>query len=179
MQLLLKQVQYQGDQKAFKKLYELLFVKLYQFSFSYMRSKEVAEEIVNDVFLTFWQKRATLDSIGNMNVYLYVAVKNACLNHLRKNNLSLPVSLDDLTTEHLQITVNPETLLISLEMQAQVQEAIEQLPPRCRMIFKLVKEDGLSYKEVAAILDVSPKTIDSQLCIAIKKLSGLLQQLYA
>lgn len=179
MQRLLKQIEYNNDQKAFKQFYELLFFKLFQFSYSYVHSKENAEELVNDVFLSIWQKRETIHTICNMNVYLYVSVKNASLNHLRKNNLSLPVSIDDLSVDHLQITVNPETVLISLELQAQVREAIEQLPPRCRMIFKLIKEDGLSYKEVASILDISPKTVDSQLCLALKKLAHLLQQVYA
>lgn len=174
MQLLLNSIQHHSDQQAFKELYQLWFFKLYQFAYSYTRSKESAEELVNDVFLNIWQKRETLDSINNINLYLYVSVKNASLNYLRKNNLPVPVSVNDLHSDHFQITTNPESTLISRELQGQIATAIEQLPSRCKLIFKLVKQDGLSYKEVADLLGISVKTVDSQLCLALKKLAHLL-----
>ncbi|QEC43637.1 RNA polymerase sigma-70 factor [Pseudobacter ginsenosidimutans] len=174
MQLLLNSIQHQNDQKAFKQLYQLFFFKLYQFAYSYTRSKESSEELVNDVFLNIWQKRDTLDSIQNINLYLYVSVKNASLNYLRRNSLPVPVSVDDLHADHFQITADPESALISRELQGQVAAAIEQLPSRCKLIFKLVKQDGLSYKEVADLLGISTKTVDSQLCLALKKLAHLL-----
>ena len=175
MKTLLQKIQYQDDQLAFKQFYQLLFFKLYQFAYSYVRSKESAEELVNDVFLAFWQKRKTIGTITNINVYLYVAIKNASLNWLRKNKLEVPVSIDSLTVHHMQLSPNPESLLISRELQAQIAEAIEKLPPRCKLIFKLVKEDALSYKEVAAILEISVKTVDTQLYLALKKLALILQ----
>jgi RNA polymerase sigma-70 factor (ECF subfamily) len=176
MQLLLQKIQEYDDQQAFKQFYQLLFFKLYQFAYSFVHSKENAEEVVNDVFLNFWQKRKTIDSINNINVYLYVAVKNASLNYLRKNNHILPASLDELTVHHLHLVPSPESLLITRELQSQIFEAIEQLPPRCKIIFKLIKEDRLSYKEVASILEISVKTVDAQLYIALQKLSRILLQ---
>lgn len=174
MEILLQKIS-DGDQNGFKEFYQMQFFKLYQFAYSFVHSKETAEEIINDVFLNLWQKRAALNAIGNINVYLYVSVKNACLNFLRRNNPSFTVSLDELCVDHFQLVADPELVLIQREQQKQMREAIEQLPPRCRMIFKLIKEDGLSYKEVASILDISIKTVDSQLCIALKKLAVLLQ----
>jgi RNA polymerase sigma-70 factor (family 1) len=178
MQLLLHRIQHQSDQQAFKQFYKSHFFRLYQFAYSYVHSKESAEEVVNDVFLNIWQKRATLDTIANINVYLYVAVKNASLNYLRKKNLPEPVSMDDLSVHHLRLASNPETVLINRELQLRIRKAIESLPPRCRLIFKLIKEDGLSYKEVAAILEVSVKTVDTQLYLALKKLSHSLQSVW-
>ncbi|WP_344979723.1 RNA polymerase sigma-70 factor [Compostibacter hankyongensis] len=178
MEALLWQIQHQEDQNAFKQLYQLLFFRLYQFAFSYLKSKENAEEVVNDVFLSLWQKRHELDNISNFNVYLYVAVKNASLNLLRKNKLPAPLSLNDLTVNHLHLSINPESLLITAELRSGIREAIEQLPPRCKLIFKLIKEDHLSYREVAAILNVSVKTVDAQLCLALKKLSFILLPLW-
>ena len=178
MQLLLQKIQHQDDQQAFKKFYQLLFFKLYQFAFSYVHSKENAEEVANDVFLNLWQKRSSLDTITNINVYLYVATKNASLNYLRKKNLALPLSIDDLTVHHLHLGSNPESLLINREIQTRIREAIEQLPSRCRLIFKLIKEDGLTYKEVADILEISVKTVDAQLYIALKKLACILQPVW-
>jgi RNA polymerase sigma-70 factor (ECF subfamily) len=118
-----------------------------------------------------WQKRDTLDTISNINVYLYVAVKHASLNELRKKKIAGPLSLNELTVHHLHLVSNPESLFITHELQNRVRSAIEQLPPQCKLIFKLVKEDGLSYKEVAAILNISVKTVDTQLYLALKKLS--------
>ena len=175
MQLLLERIQYNNDQKAFQQIYYLLYNKLYHFSFSYTRSKQSAEEIVNDVFLSLWQKREELGSIRNIHVYLYVAVKNASLNFLRRNKITEPVSIDDLSVAHLSFRMNPEIACLDKELSVKVHKAIDQLPSRCRLIYKLVKEDGLSYKEVSEILQVSVKTIDSQLCIAIKKLAAILR----
>lgn len=175
MQELLRRIQFEDDQQAFRELYHLLFFKLYQFAYAYLKSKENAEEIVNDVFLGLWQKRKTLDTISNFNVYLYVAVKNASLNFLRKCKRSTgSVPMDELNVNHLHLSVNPENLMISHEMERHVREAIDQLPSRCKLIFKLVKDDGLSYKEAASVLDVSVKTIDTQLYLALKKLAVLL-----
>ena len=178
MQPLLEKIQYHNDQKAFKQFYQLLFLRLYQFAFSYVRSKEYSEEIVNDVFLVLWQKRSILDTITNINVYLYVAIKNASLNYLRKKNQALPLSIDDLTVHHLSFVSDPESILINHELQTRIREAVDQLPSRCRLIFKLIKEDGLSYKEVAAILEISVKTVDAQLYIALKKLACILQPVW-
>jgi len=173
MDTLLQKIQ-NGDENGFKQFYHLLFFKLYQLAYSFVYSKETSEEIVNDVFLCLWQKRDRLSAINNTQVYLYVAVKNASLNYLRKSNLTIPVSIDDLPVDHFPLVASPELLLAQREVQQQVREAIEQLPPRCRLIFKLVKEDGLSYKQVAAILRISVKTVDSQLCLALKKLATIL-----
>lgn len=174
MQALLHQIQFHDDQQAFKQFYQACFFRMYQFAYSYVRTKESAEEVVNDVFMSLWQKRTTLDTITNIQVYLYVAVKNSSLNYLRKNNLPAPVSIDNLDVHHLRFSTSPETILITRELRQRIQEAIEQLPPRSRLIFKLVKQDGLSYKETADILEISVKTVDAQLYLALKKLSHLL-----
>lgn len=171
MDELLQKIQYHGDQQAFEQLYQLLFFKLYQFAYAYVHSKENAEEIVNDVFMGLWQKRNTLNTIANIHVYLYVAVKNTSLNYIRKNKLPPPVSLDELEVRHLHFHADPENTFITREMQSRIERAIELLPPRCKIIFKLIKEDGFSYKETASILDISVKTVDTQLYLALKKLN--------
>ena len=175
IQQLLQKIQFLDDQTSFKQLYQLLFFKLYQFAYSFVQSKESAEEVVNDVFLGVWQKRKTLDTINNINVYLYVAVKNASLNYLRKKKLNVPLSLNDLAVHHLRVTSNPESMMITRELESSIRKAIEQLPPKCKIIFKMIKYDGLSYKEVAAILGISVKTVDTQLYIALKKLTHIIQ----
>ncbi|MDP4130150.1 MAG: sigma factor, partial [Bacteroidota bacterium] len=84
MNTLLKRIQFENDETAFKELYEENVFKLFQFAYAFIQNKQLAEEIVNDVFLKLWQKRGSLDSIKNINVYLYVAIKNTAANYLRK-----------------------------------------------------------------------------------------------
>jgi RNA polymerase sigma-70 factor (ECF subfamily) len=81
------------------------------------------------------------------------------------------VSIEHLNLDFASNTLNPEQLMITAEMVRRINSAINSLPPRCKLVFKLVKEDGLPYKEVADILDISIKTIDNQLAIALRKIS--------
>lgn len=159
------------DQKAFRELYNSRFARLYRFSFSIVHSKEYAEEIVNDVFMNLWRRRNKLHKITNPDVYLYVAVKNHSLDYLSREHLRNTTDICELGAEHLKFTSDPENLMITAEMTKKLEQVIQQLPPKCKMIFKLVKEDGLKYKEVAAILNLSVKTIEAQLTIATKRIT--------
>jgi RNA polymerase sigma-70 factor (ECF subfamily) len=162
----------ENDQEAFEKLYCHYFGALFRFCLSIIRTKEPAEEIVDDVFMNLWKRREHLHKIENLNVYLYVAVKNKALDHLSKDHLQPSVDITAIhSDDHITFDISPEQLVISRETITMINKAVEQLPPRCRLIFKLVKEDGLKYKEVASILNVSIKTVEAQLTIAVKKLS--------
>lgn len=170
---LLYRIQFAGDPLAFKELYEKKFLKLFQFALAFVKSRLIAEEIVNDIFLKLWHRRDRLNTIDNIDVYLYVSVKNAALNFLRRPEKK-HISLDRIDIEYLHIDTDPASVLITTELQKMIGKAINSLPPRCRLVFKLIKEDKLSYKEVAAILNVSVKTVDTQLGIALKKLERIL-----
>ncbi|MEE6185725.1 ECF RNA polymerase sigma-E factor [Mycovorax composti] len=160
-----------GDEAAFAKLYTLYSKRLTAFSISILQSSEMAEEVVEDVFVKLWNKRGSLVSIDNISVYLYIATKNQTLSYLSdKAKKLITAPFDDLNTSIEAIHQDPHSLLISSEMLARVNAAIEALPPRCKMIFKLIREDGLKYKEVAAILNISVNTIDAQMAIAVKRI---------
>lgn len=162
------------DMKAYKALYDLLSTSLHRFSFSIVKSKEVAEEIVSDVFIKIWQIRDRLPEIGNLKVYLYTITRNFSINYIQRNYKNSSVSIDALEIDPVISYGNPEELCISAEIIAQLREAIRQLPPQCRLVFQLVKEDGLKYKEAAEILNISVFTVRNQLAIAIHKLSEAL-----
>ncbi|MBL0134946.1 MAG: RNA polymerase sigma-70 factor [Chitinophagaceae bacterium] len=163
------------DESAYKELFLVYYKPLQQFAFSFIKSQELAEEIVSDVFLKIWEKRAELEAIGNLKVYLYVSIKNTALKYLLKQKRQVAISLDELDIELESFHWTPEELILTAEMMKKIEEAINDLPPRCKIIFKLIKEDQLRYKEVAEILNVSVKTIDSQLAIALKKISKAIQ----
>lgn len=163
------------DESAYKELFIAYYKPLQQFAYSFIKSEEQAEEIVSDVFLKIWEKRANLESIHNLKVYLYVSIKNTALKYLLKQKRQVAISLDELDIELEASNWTPEELILTTEMLRKIEEAINDLPPRCKIIFKLIKEDQLRYKEVAEILNVSVKTIDNQLSIALKKISKAIQ----
>lgn len=162
-----------NDMKAYEKLYGLLFDGLFRFSNSLVKSNEAAEEIVSDVFIKIWQLRHRLTEIDNLKVYCYTIAKNFSLNYITRHFKNPAVSLEELDVHAIIAVPTPEELCISSEKVKEIKQAINQLPPQCRIIFQLVKEDGLKYKEVAAILDISVLTVRNQLAIAIKKLADI------
>lgn len=169
-----KRIALYEDMKAYKELYHLLFDGLHRFSCSIVKSKEAAEEIVSDVFIKIWHIRDRLPEIDNLKVYLYTITKNFSLNYIHRNYKNSSVRIEDMDIEPVIELGNPEELCISAEMIAKIKQAIQQLPPQCKIIFQLVKEDGMKYKEVAAILNISVFTVRNQLAIALRKLSGAL-----
>jgi RNA polymerase sigma-70 factor (family 1) len=158
------------DTQAYKELFLYFQPSLEQFAFSIVRSKEVAEEIVSDVFIKIWEKRHLLDKVENLKFYLFTAVKNGAINKIHQQKKASVLSIDDAPVELKSFYHDPEQQLISAEMIKQLNEIIDQLPPRCKLIFKLIKEDELSYKEVAELLHISVKTVESQMSLALKKL---------
>lgn len=162
-----------NSEKALSDLYAVFSRRLTIFAKSLVHSKEIAEEVVEDVFVKLWANRKDIGMIDNLAVYLYVSVKNRSLNKLSERAKELITgAYDELDPEVEAIKENPHTILVTSEMLEKMNRAIEKLPPRCKIIFKLVREDGLRYKEVAEILNLSINTIDAQMAIAVKRISG-------
>jgi RNA polymerase sigma-70 factor (family 1) len=169
------------DNEAYKKLFLHYYPRLLSFSYAITRNRQSSEEAVSDVFLNIWTLRATLPRISNFHLYLYISTKNVSINYLARQKRTQSFSLDDVKTELTSLSYDPEQLLITTEMFRRICAAVQNLPPKCRLIFKLVKEDGLRYKEVAELLNLSVKTVENQMAIALRKLGeslSLRQQLF-
>ena len=162
------------DMQAYHELYNLFFHNLHRFCYSFVKSAEAAEEIVSDVFIKLWQLRNKLPEITNLKVYLYQIAKNFSLNYITRHFKNPVASLDDMDLETVISLDNPEELCISADLINTIQQTIRQLPPQCRLIFQMVKEDGMRYKEVADILQVSVLTVRNQVAIATQKLAATL-----
>lgn len=159
------------DEPAYKEVFFIYYTPLLRFAQTFVYDRQSAEEIVSDVMMKIWEKRKGLPSISNLRVYLYISTKNTALNYLAKQKKVEIVSIEYLNLDFPSNALNPEQLMITAEMMRRINNAINSLPPRCKLVFKLVKEDGLPYKEVADILDISVKTIDNHLAIALRKIS--------
>nr|ALG05207.1 LuxR family transcriptional regulator [uncultured bacterium 4C6] len=165
---------FDDDVKAFESFYYLLYDALVKFSVMYIHQKEDAEEIVTDVFVKTWMNRGNMQHIQRPDTYLFVAVKNQSLNYLKKYSSIHIVPADESDEVNLIDTANPQVQLEKKELHFYLDQSINALPQQCRIIFRLIKEDGLKYKEVAEILNISPRTVQTQLARAMQKLSASL-----
>lgn len=167
-----------SDEHAYRQLFNELYNRLKGFAFSILKSRELAEEIACDTLFSLWNNRLKLTSIANVKVYAYVIAKNKALNELKKisgNRVSLMEDIDvNISFHHL----TPEQVLINEELKRTIEQVVNNLPPRCKLVFQLVKEDSLSYKEVAEILDISVKTVDAQLVTAVKRIAVVVKKEY-
>jgi len=158
------------DHKSFEQFFIIFNTRLIKFCELYVNKKEIAEEIVADVFVTFWHQRQKMTEVENLETYIFISVKNRALNYLRKNAAVQLVQIED---SHSQLIAysNPEAEIERKELFFKLDQAIDTLPQQCKIIFQLVKEDGMKYKEVAEILNISHKTVQTQILRAMKKLS--------
>lgn len=163
------------DAVAYKTLFSHFFLPLKSFSSAILKSTELAEEVVSDIFLEIWVRRKQLQQVENLSMYLYVSVRNASLRKLQQTQKTSTLSLDDIKVDFASHDPDAETNLVTHELSGKIAAAIDQLPQQCKIIFKLAKEDRLRYKEISQMLNISVKTIDSQLSIALKKIASVLQ----
>jgi RNA polymerase sigma-70 factor (ECF subfamily) len=159
-----------SDECALKELFDHYSEKLFHLAYAIVHSRELAEEIVEDVFIQVWHKKLKISSLENLTWYLYVITKNISCNYLRKYKKIKHIDLDELALPYLTLCSSPEDLMISNETLQKINKAVNDLPPKCRIIFKLVKEDGLKYAQVAVLLNLTCKTVENQMGIALKKL---------
>ena len=139
----------------------------------YVKSSQIAEELVSDVFFALWENRKQLVEITNFDAYIYRIAKFRVLKYLRDNK-TLTVDLDEVPIELFAFTeTTPEDDYISRELIDALNEAIEQLPTKSKLAFKLVREDGMKYKDAAEHLGISVKTLEAQLTYAMKKIAKI------
>ena len=151
---------------------ELLFKKMYnplcQFCIKFVKSSEVAEELVSDVFYSIWKNRNRL-IISSPKAYLFTSVRNKAYDHLRKVKKQIHCDLENATNIPAD-TANSQEILVLGELTACMEQSISRLPKQCRLIYELSRDQGLKYKEIATILQVSVKTVETQMGRALKHL---------
>ena len=163
-----------NDQHAFRQLFRYYYTGLFRFAVSIVKLKEPAEEIIGDLFVAIWNKRPAITNISNLKVYLYISVKNRCLNYISRKADIKSVDPDQMDIVCSELVADPEDLIVASELLQSVNKAIRDLPPRCRVVYKLVKEDGLAYKEVAEVLNISERTVENHIAAAVRKIAASL-----
>lgn len=167
--ILLAQIQ-QDDQQALESLFQKYYFQLCGFAKIYVKRSDLSEEIVADVFFNLWQNRRRIEITRNFKAYLYVSIKNECLNALKKNDYMF----EDIDQPEVQYKISEGTSTDFLEyeeLERKISTIIEELPPQRKLIFKLNRLDGLKYKEIADILHISVHTVQKQMVEAVKYIS--------
>ena len=157
-----------NDLEAFRTLFDAFYDELVSYSHRLTQQVVISEEIVQDVFVSLWERRKQIKIASSISSYLYRAVKNRTINYI-KNQLP-----KDQATSDIEIAADFEADSSPDEndgnLEAALNRAIGELPEKCRVIFLLSRNEGLTHKEIAEELSLSPKTVENQIGIAIKKL---------
>jgi RNA polymerase sigma-70 factor (family 1) len=166
----------QGDARAFEALFKLHYARLTLFANRFVNNLLVAEEIVADVFTDLWEKGHEVTFSTSVSSYLYKMVQNRSLNYLKHQKI------ENLYVVYLQknnlfdeVRSAVENGYEEKELARQIKAAINTLPEKCREIFVLSRFSDMKYKEIASQLNISPKTVERQVSIALEKLRQTLR----
>lgn len=172
-----RKVRDEGDRSAFEKLFRAYYKRLHGFAYSYVEQSETAEDVVQSVFLKIWTQRENWDPPGTVKQYLFAAVKNEALNKLRHEKIVTDSEEEVIASfREIQHEIAIDERLETEELRYEMEKGIQKLPPRCRQIFLLNRRSGLTYTEIAAYLDVSINTVNTQMGRALKSLHESLSE---
>jgi RNA polymerase sigma-70 factor (ECF subfamily) len=167
-----------GSRDAFRTFYDIAYPVIYRFAHYFISGKEDCEEVVSEVFYTVWKQRNTLLSIENINAWLYIICRNEAYRYLKQKERYVCISIDEMPVE-LQVNASEaDREMIEEEMFAVYNSAIAELPERCKLIFLMVREDCLKYKEIAEILSITEGTVAQQMNHAIHKIVAVVKKQY-
>ncbi|MEQ9289437.1 MAG: RNA polymerase sigma-70 factor [Cyclobacteriaceae bacterium] len=167
---LLKRIALKDDEQAFNTFFDLYHLKLIQFALLFVPQIDQAEDVVSNVMIRLIKNADKVFAMENMEGYLFMAVKNEAINFLKKegkhkNNIS-DIDTDFFSHEF----VDPMEKLLEKELRQLISNTVEALPLKRKMVYKLIKDEGLKYQEVADLMDISKRTVEVHLKLAVKEL---------
>jgi RNA polymerase sigma-70 factor, ECF subfamily len=157
-----------GDERAFQTLFRKYYSAMCHFARQFLNDDELAEETVQDMFVKIWERRAILNIETSVKHYLFRSVRNHCLNQIQHEKIKKQYASMVLESAHQEI--NAEQYFLEVDLIQRIEKSIDSLPPKRREIFRLSREQGMKYKEIAETLDISVKTVEAQMGLALKHL---------
>jgi RNA polymerase sigma-70 factor (ECF subfamily) len=158
-----------GDESVFTIVYELYSEKVYRLAFRFLKDEKHAEEIVQETFINLWLGREKLSTDGNLWLYLYVISKRLSLNALRQIGKS-SILVEKLLHEISELQNTTEEEVIAHDLEHYAEKIIDKLPRQQQLVYKLSRVEGLSHKEIAEQLQISPNTVKNHMVEALKTL---------
>ena len=164
------------DQKAFSEFFDCYHSRLIKFAHLYVSNFDQAEEIVSDVLIKLLKKRKTLHTIEKFEGYLFTMIKNQSLNYIKQNRKHLShLSIENIEDYFSAERIDPHEKYLESELRDLLNKTIEKLPPKRQMVFKLIKDEGMSQKEVADLMDISIRTVEVHLKLAVKDVRKIIK----
>lgn len=166
------------DSEYFKIIYKKYFNVLHAYSLHIVSKAEVAEDIVQEVFLECWDRRASIDVVASLKPYLYTLTRRKSIDFLRKSETKnllfseVETHLDQLFFETLAL----DERIDMREIGQIIEETILLLPPKCKEVFLLSRENGMKNRQIAETLDLSIKTVEKHITRAIKQIRSALEE---
>ncbi len=161
-----------SDRKAFQELFEEVNVTLIRFCWRYTKDEDASRDIVQDVFVKIWEKRETLDPNKSLLALMYTMVRNKAFNLLRDSHYSDGIDADDVATEN---DPAPDENVDFDMLEEHVRQWIDSLPPRRRQAFMLSRFEGLTHAEIATVMNLTPRTVNTHVMLALRDLRKKLQ----
>jgi len=162
------------DESAYRKIFLLFHKSLIRFATTIVLSEEVAEEIYSDTMLKIWLMEDKLCAIQDLRQFLFKVTKNSALSHLTKAAKTKFIDLDSIDMISFS-SPSPEEKMLSNELQSKIREAVNALPPKCQLVYRLIKEEEFNYRQTAEILELSVNTVERHMNSAMKKIVGHLK----
>jgi len=175
---LLTRIVNSNDEKAYSEFFDHYYTRLMNLAMIYLPQYSLAEEVVSDVIYKILLKKSELQDIKNFEGYLFKMVKNHSLNALRLKKNKSSIVIDDIQDHLTTDFIDPDKKLINDNLKQRLNQAIQMLPPKRRLVFKMIKDEGMSYKETAEILELSHRTVEVHLKLAIQNLRTVLDSFY-
>lgn len=157
----------QDDEAAFSELYIRYKDKLSYFCLSLLKSKEEANDIVQEIFIRIWESRSFINPELSFSSFLYTMARNRIMNYYRDMDIDTKVK-EILATREITVEETTESHIIYSEYQEILQAAIEQLPPQRKKIFNMSRIENMSHKEIATELGISVNTVQEHISEALK-----------
>ncbi len=166
-----------GDKKAFDTFFKHYYPKLIQFACIFACSVQQAEDIVSDVLTNMLIHRKQVFILAHFEAYLYASVKNKALSSIKKQERVSNYAQAYQDFKHMPaLSPDPHELLVGHEFHALVHESIENFPPKRKMVFQLIREEGFSYRQVSDLMEISERTVEVHLKLAVKALRQTVEQ---
>ena len=155
-----------GDEMAFEKLFHQYYAPLCLFACKYLNDEENAKEQVQEFFMKVWSRRKSIHVETSVKQYFFQSIKNQCLNLIKHQNIKSKY-FQKLKDDHTR-NLNTDPYFLEVGLQKKIEQSIALLPEKRREIFTLSREKGLKYREIADHLDISVKTVETQMGAGIK-----------
>jgi len=159
----------QRDEAAFEQVFKTHFKRLHAYAFTILRDEIQAEEMVQQVFFKLWERNDNLSLTGSISSYLYRAVHNESLNYIKHQKVRSNHQLNVAYSMKNEVE-HPAKKIMAGELEKKIHSALNELPEQCRTIFQMSRFDELKYREIADKLDISVKTVESQMSKALRLL---------